>query len=101
MGDPKGSSVRISDIESNFASEDLMSFIHKLYSNVQPIDNLIIHIKGDDELVKGFLNYTKNMDFIHLGFRHIQFHVNDELISHTITSDNYEQELDDILIHYI
>ena len=91
----------ITDIEGTLATKNMINIIHELYSNVPLIEELTININGDENLLTGFMEFADNYEFLPLGVKNVQFVKSNETKSHKIKSTDYQDELEEILLHYI
>jgi hypothetical protein len=96
------------NVEGNLATPNIINAIIDLYSNLPIEAGIEIYIKGETELINGFL---RNVDTVgcetianNLGYEYIKFVVDNDDISnkcYRISTPKYTEELENILINYI
>jgi hypothetical protein len=98
----------VCDIEGNLASPDIVNAILEIYSNLPIQDGIDIYIKGETELINGFLKNVENIGHeiiaCNMGYEYIKFIVLDNDNNnkfYTISTSNYDEELENILINYV
>ena len=95
--------ISVTDIEGPLKEIDgLVELVTQLYSNKEiELVDIKVNIMGTHELVNGFLEYVKDKDFSYAGFGTVEFNFAECEESHEIKTNNYEDELENILTQYL
>ena len=95
--------VTVSNIKGSMASNEMCNLIRALYSNIPIITGLNIKIRGDPTNTDGFLEYVSNHTsyFPPIGCETPTFIVSNDEDATLITSCNFGEQLDDIMVHYV
>ena len=95
--------VTVSNIKGSMASDEMCNLIRILYSNIPIITGLNIKIKGDPINIDGFLEYISNHTsyFPPIGCETPKFIVSTDEDAILITSRDFGEQLDDIMVHYV
>jgi hypothetical protein len=94
--------MEVTDIQGPLATPEMIALIQTLYSNI-PMQKITIKIYGQKNLVDGFLkeHYERPNDWYEdLGFSTVTYEVT-ENEGYEIKTDDYQEEMEAILINYI
>ena len=106
LGSESMCNFTVSNIEGPLASESMCNLIRLLYSNIPITTGLNIKIKGDPINIDAFLEYvnTKSEYFQQIGCEPPIFTVSNNDPGEnvfSITSGDLQDQLDDIMVHYV
>ncbi len=95
----------INKIEASEGLQDekFMDMIYALYSNLPIITDIKITINGNPDDISKFLEYVGSHPkyFESIGCETPEFIISPDNYEYIITSDDIEEQLNDIMVHYV
>lgn len=93
--------MSVTNIQGSLATPEMAQLIKMLYSNIPLMGKITISVRGEKTIVDGFLDYVADYDGRNAGYDEITFVQEEDDKSHTISTADYSEELDTILMNYI